>query len=252
MSATAAPVNSSSSIQLVLLDLDSTLFDHHHSLQSAISACQQHFPVLAVHSLPTLTTAYNAALQHAYDRYLAKEITYDETEPLKVGLFFTSLGISTPPTVQEFRSIYKPVYRASSRATPGAIETLIRLRERGYRLAIVTNGQTEEQQAKAEAIGVLGLVERVFTSQGLGMCKPEGAIFRFAVRQMGVEAERTVMVGDSVEADVKGAVDAGLGAILYAPEKGEALITVCGEEVPVVHSMEGLIGYLDTARGGWE
>ncbi|KAB5576476.1 HAD-like domain-containing protein [Coniochaeta sp. 2T2.1] len=240
---TVAPINPSPSIQLILFDLDNTLFDHHHSLQSAISACQSHLPALAGYPLLTLTTAYNTSLQHAYDRYLAKEITYDETEPLKVGSFFTSLGISTPPTVQEFRSVYKPAYRASRRATPGAIESLIRLREWGYRLAIVTNGQTEEQEAKAEVIGVLGLVERVFTSEEVGVCKPDGSIFRFAVTEMGVEAERTVMVGDSVEADVKRVIDAGLGgAVLYAPGISDALITVCGKEVPVVDRMEGLVG----------
>jgi FMN phosphatase YigB (HAD superfamily) len=60
------------------------------------------------------------------------------------------------------------MYRENRRATPGSVETLIRLREHGYYLANVTNGQIEDQAAKAEAIEIRHLVDRIVLLKKLG------------------------------------------------------------------------------------
>ncbi len=226
--------------------MDNTLFDHHHSLQSAISAVQEKYADLARHDPEDLVVEYSAALQHAYDKYLRKEITYEETQGMKVHMFFTALGLQepTPEEVKEFRATYKPAYRASRRATPGSIETLVRLREHGYCLAIVTNGQIEDQTAKVEAIGLRHLIDRIFTSEEVGCPKPDRRIFQRALEELSALPHRTHMVGDSEESDVKGALDAGLNAILYAPLAREAQRLLFGEEVPVIHDMSQLLEHL--------
>jgi putative hydrolase of the HAD superfamily len=114
-----------------------------------------------------LIDQYNIALQLAYDEYLDKVITYEDADVRKIHLFFSALGLPEPSLdeVREFRDAYKAVYRANRRATPGSIEALSRLREHGYRIAIITNGQIEDQADKAEAIGILNLIERIITSE---------------------------------------------------------------------------------------
>jgi len=190
-------MESTQTTKVVLFDLDNTLFDHHHSLRSAISAVQEKYASLAGNKPEDLIARYNSALQRAYDKYLCKEITYEETDIIKIQLFFTQLGLPepTPEEASEFRAIYKPAYRANRRATTGSIETLIRLREHGYRLAIISNGQSEDQQAKAEAIGLRPLVDRIFTSEEVGCCKPDRRIFQFAIEALGASAHMTHMHG---------------------------------------------------------
>ncbi|RYP79880.1 hypothetical protein DL769_002713 [Monosporascus sp. CRB-8-3] len=202
---------------VVLFDLDNTLFDHNHSLRSAISAVQENYAYLAEHVLEELIARYNAALQQAYSQYLYKEITYEEADVMKVQLFFTGLGLPspTPEEGRDFRATYKPAYRENQRATSGSIETLIRLRENGYRLAIVSNGQIDDQTAKAEAIGIRHLVDRIVTSEEAGYCKPDRRIFEFAIEALDASPQMTYMVGDSLDSDIKGALNAGLNAILY-------------------------------------
>lgn len=140
--------------------------------------------------------------------------------------------------------LYKPSYRGNRRATPGSVETLVRLREHGYRLAIVSDGQIETQAAKAEAIGIRHLVDRIFTSEEGGCCKPNRRIFQFAIEALGASPHMVHMVGDSADSDIKGALDAGLSALLYSPIAQESQRLLFGEEVPVVRHMGQLLEHL--------
>jgi HAD superfamily hydrolase (TIGR01549 family) len=226
----------------VLFDLDGTLFDHYHSVRSAISAIQAKYSSLTGYETEHLITKYNEALQEAYDRYLAKEISYDECDTLKVRLFFTTLGLPepSPDEVKVYRDTYKPAYRENRRATPGSIEMLVRLREHGYRLAIVSNGQAEDQVAKAQSIGVHHLVDRILTSEEAGCCKPDRQIFQLAISTLGADPSTAVMVGDSVVTDVKGVLDVGIRAVLYSPVTYERVRIVSSNTVPVIRHMSQL------------
>lgn len=235
---------------IVLFDLDNTLFDHYHSLRTAISAVQERYASLKGHRLEDLIARYNAALERAYDKYLSKEILYEETYVMKVHLFFTELGMAEPnlEEVKEFRAIYKPAYRKNRRATPGSVETLVRLREHGCCLAIVSNGQIEDQAAKAEAIGIRHLVDRIFTSEEVGYCKPDRRIFQFAIEALGASPDMIHMVGDSVDSDIKGALDAGLSPVLYSPEAQESQRLLFGVKVPVIRHIGQLLEHLGMAN----
>lgn len=164
--------------KVVFFDLDGTLFDHYHSLRMAISAVQRKYTGLAGKNVEELINQCNIALQQAYDSYLDKVITYEEADIQKIHLFFAALGLSEPSLeeVKEFRAAYKAVYRENRRATPGSIEALTRLREHGYRIAIVTNRQLEGQAAKAKAIGIFHLTDRIIISEETGYRKPDSGI----------------------------------------------------------------------------
>ncbi|CEL04175.1 hypothetical protein ASPCAL05306 [Aspergillus calidoustus] len=237
--------------KLILLDLDGTLFDHYHCLRCAISAIQDEWPPLASHSRDALIAVYDCALQQAYDKYLNKEITYEETDALKVQLFFSTLGLPgpIPDEISRLRSIYKPAYRSNRRATPGAVETLVRLRNSGYKLAIVTNGQSEDQTAKAEAIGVCHLVDAIFTSEQVGAPKPDGRIFEMALEAFGVTPHEAYMVGDSIDSDIRGGMDAGLNTILYDPPAQDSERCLFGVQVPVMQHMGQLLGHFGLQGG---
>ncbi|KAK2025654.1 HAD-like protein, partial [Colletotrichum zoysiae] len=202
----------------VLFDLDNTLFDHHHSLRSAISSIQASYDSLKTHNVRDLVSTYNNSLDKAYGEYLRNEISYEETEFKKVRLFFNEIGLPEPDHEQiiQFRNIYKPVYRDNRRATPDSVEMLIRLRENGFQLGIVANGQLKDQLEKAEAIRVHHHVDTIITSEEAGCCKPDTKIFRLAIERLGASSQKSYMIGDSVESDIKGGLESGLGAILYS------------------------------------
>ena len=76
--------------------------------------------------------------------------------------------------------------------------------------------------------------------------KPSAAFFELAVRELGVPAERAAMVGDDVEADVGGALDAGLAGILVRTGKfREELVRESGvEPTAIVDSIADVPGLL--------
>ncbi|MHB8532676.1 MAG: HAD family hydrolase [Solirubrobacteraceae bacterium] len=90
-------------------------------------------------------------------------------------------------------------------------EALTLTRGAGMHNAIVSN-HVPELPAIASALGLDGLVERVFTSAATGYEKPHPEMFRIALRELGEPVERW-MVGDNALADVAGAQALGIPAL---------------------------------------
>ncbi|MDD5370853.1 MAG: HAD-IIIA family hydrolase [Anaerolineaceae bacterium] len=95
-----------------------------------------------------------------------------------------------------------------------AIPTLQRLRELGYRLAIVSNaGDDADVQVLVDKAGIRPYFEVILTSAEAGVRKPNPSIFRRALDRMGLSPAQTVMVGDLLGADILGAHNAGMPGI---------------------------------------
>ena len=227
----------------VVFSLDNTLFDHYHSLRCATSVIQNKYAILNGHQLGDLIDKFNIAFRAVHDDDLSRGVLPEDMHIVSVRSFFTELGLAEPSLneVDEFLASYKPAYRSNRRATPGSVETLVRLRENGYLLAIVTSGQTEIQSAKAEVIGIRHLVDRIFTSEEAGHCEPDRLMFDYAVKALDTSPDMVHMVGASAETDIEGAFDAGLSAILYSPVTQESQRLIHGETLPVIHHMGQLL-----------
>ncbi len=95
------------------------------------------------------------------------------------------------------------------------IPMLAELQSRGYRLGAVTNRSFGGPRFMEELqeLGLAGFFEVTSVSCDLGYMKPHPAIFQHALESMAVEPEETVMVGDSVRADVEGSKALGMTAV---------------------------------------
>jgi putative hydrolase of the HAD superfamily len=99
---------------------------------------------------------------------------------------------------------------------PGTVDALERLRQKGLRLAVVSNSDGRAEEGLAAA-GLLKFFEVVIDSQLVGFEKPDPRIFDAALRRMGLTAPESVYVGDIYEVDVVGARRAGMDVILLDP-----------------------------------
>ncbi len=91
---------------------------------------------------------------------------------------------------------------------PGVAELLMDLGAR-YQLAIITNGSTHRQRAKARQAGIDASLPW-FDSQAVGAAKPSPALFERALAQLGCPPARALHIGDDPRRDVGGAAAAGL------------------------------------------
>ena len=99
---------------------------------------------------------------------------------------------------------------------PGAIEVLDKLKER-YSLHIITNGFREVQHFKMRNAGLTPYFSTVTDSESVGVKKPNPLIFQKALSDASCNPTSSVMIGDSYEADILGAIGVGMKAIHFVP-----------------------------------
>lgn len=103
---------------------------------------------------------------------------------------------------------------ANPETYPDVIDTLIRLKAKGVKLGIVTNGFKEDVDQILHRLRLKGYFEVGIGADACKKAKPDAEIFLFALDKLGVRAEETLFVGDDVKKDYEGAKRAGLRALL--------------------------------------
>ncbi|MEZ4650853.1 MAG: HAD-IA family hydrolase [Candidatus Eisenbacteria bacterium] len=204
--------------EAVLLDLDDTLFDHRRSARGAVEAIRQVEPALAATPLDDVLHANREVLEEIHLRVLAGEIDVDEArEERMFRLLERFRGGATREDAVRLASHYREAYQAVREVVPGSHALLEELRRRNYRLAVVTNNMTAEQEEKMRTLRLSSLVDELVVSEAVGVSKPEPGIFRIALEWLGVRPECAVMVGDSWVSDIAGAARAQVAAVWYNP-----------------------------------
>ncbi len=94
---------------------------------------------------------------------------------------------------------------------PGAAETLSAVRASAS-TGLLTNGPWANQAPKVETLGLAERVDAVVYAGDLPRRKPHAAPFERMLAALGLPAERTLYVGDSLAHDVAGAQNAGVAA----------------------------------------
>ncbi|WP_431159225.1 YjjG family noncanonical pyrimidine nucleotidase [Winogradskyella poriferorum] len=84
-----------------------------------------------------------------------------------------------------------------------------------YHLHIITNGFEEAQERKMTNSNIRSYFKTVTNSEMVGVKKPNPKIFNFALNQANANSHESIMIGDSLEADIEGAKHVGMSAILF-------------------------------------
>jgi HAD superfamily hydrolase (TIGR01549 family) len=102
------------------------------------------------------------------------------------------------------------------RVREGTAEALQLLRERGYRLGVISNSDGRIE-ALLQSVGLAGFFDFIIDSHVVGIEKPDPRIFHMGCERAGAKPEEAIYVGDIFEIDIAGARGAGLRAILIDP-----------------------------------
>ncbi|MDP2685815.1 MAG: YjjG family noncanonical pyrimidine nucleotidase [Aequorivita sp.] len=84
-----------------------------------------------------------------------------------------------------------------------------------YNLHIITNGFQEVQYLKLNNSGIKKYFSTVTTSEEVGLKKPHPVIFEIALKKACVSPQKSIMIGDSLEADIIGAKNAGMNTLFF-------------------------------------
>ncbi|MFO7769213.1 MAG: HAD family hydrolase [bacterium] len=133
---------------------------------------------------------------------------------------------------------------ATSRIYPEVPEVLPILAGRGYRIALISNADEDDPVIQVLLRAGLPMAfETVVTSQGAGAYKPSPRIFEQVLRELDLEPEQVLMVGDSPASDVLGAKRMGIPAV-WVNRKGRSFPEGYPEPDAEISDLKGLLGLL--------
>jgi putative hydrolase of the HAD superfamily len=192
----------------VLFDLDGTLTDRRRSMNVFAERFIEHFGD-ALRQLvdgTELQQLVRDALVTADDwgQTPRREFFRDATE---------RLPWTTPVSPQTIRAFWARHFAECTQPAVDLHDTLRSLRARGIRLGVVSNGRGAMQQRKLDVLGVRDELSCVAISEVLGVRKPDGRIFQYALSEMNVTPQACWFVGDHPLHDVAGARGAGMTAV---------------------------------------
>ncbi len=145
--------------------------------------------------------------------YREERITKSDLRYQRLKTVFDRLGKSvSDDTINLLAEQYIMYLSSFDHLLPGTIEILEYLHP-NYRLHIITNGFQEIQQKKMRNSNILDFFDEIIDSEMAGVKKPNPFIFELALKKAQTEPEKSLMIGDNLEADIIGAQAVGLHAL---------------------------------------
>lgn len=203
-------------IDTVLFDLDDTLHDDSTTYRRAARLVAETIGREHGVDARALYEAYDGTARGFWRDLGVEHLTRaigDERERMWYEAL-RSAGIDDRELAKRAADAYLAARNEALALAPGAIEVLSALRERGCKLALVTNGFAATHHAKIDLLGLRERMDAFFLADEVGMLKPDPELFRHACAELGSLPERTAMVGDRYDRDVRGALEAGLFTVL--------------------------------------
>ncbi len=232
----------------VIFDLDDTLHDDTAAYHSAARRVAQDVAAERGVTHGALLAAYIAQAERFWSG-LDSGAFGMPLVGLRAQMWHAALagcGIDDRALAERCGIAYNAYRRDLLKLWPGAGELLGSLRERGYKLALITNGFAETHREKIALLGLDDAFDAIFIADEVGMVKPDSRLFLLAAQRLGVEPEACAMVGDRFERDVRGGASVGMYTV-WMNVRGEALPTDLRADA-VVADLAGVEGALPLAR----
>ncbi|WP_288980075.1 YjjG family noncanonical pyrimidine nucleotidase [uncultured Flavobacterium sp.] len=197
----------------LFFDLDHTLWDFDKNSAFAFDTIfkEQGFEI----SLPDFLNIYIPRNQHYWKLYQVNKISHEDLRYYRLKDVFDALQYEVSDKIihqlSEDYIKYLPEY---NNLFDGAIEILDYLKP-NYKLHIITNGFASVQTKKLKNSNIDHYFETITNSEMAGVKKPHRNIFDFALSLANASKNDSLMIGDSYEADIVGAQDAGIEAIFF-------------------------------------
>ena len=194
------------SYNCVLLDFDETLVSFTESERFSLTKLYNKYNIPVTEENINFYVDANEALWREFEKGKIKKQYIEKTRFINIVEKFGLKDV----TAEQLNRDYLNYLRNSAIPYDGAIEFLEDI-EDFTTIAIVTNGIEHVQQSRLKLSKVSDFADGIFTSEKVGFNKPDKRIFNSALKALGIENKKKVLVvGDNLYSDIKGGINAGL------------------------------------------
>jgi putative hydrolase of the HAD superfamily len=207
----------------LFFDLDHTIWDFDKNAEETLHELYQTYKLqdLGLHSADKFIETYTANNHQLWADYHLGKITKQVLRETRFSKTFIDLGISPERIPHQFEDDYVNICPTKTNLFPKTHETLTYLKNK-YNMHVISNGFKESTEMKIQNNGLDIYFDNVIISEIVGINKPDRAIFDHALNLADAQVSESMMIGDSIEADIRGAQGIGMKAIYFNPEGREA------------------------------
>ena len=203
--------------KFLLFDLDHTLLDFDAAEDIALSQLLKEEGVVDIQAYKDYYVPMNKALWKDLEQ---KKITKAELINTRFAKLFAHFGIEKDGAYLAER--YQFLLSKQGQTFPGVEDLLKKLISKGCNLYAATNGITYIQTGRLEQSGIAPFFKEIFISEKLHTQKPDAEFYeKIGARIPNFDKNQTLMIGDSLSADIQGGNNAGIDTIWYNPHHME-------------------------------
>jgi putative hydrolase of the HAD superfamily len=199
----------------LFFDLDHTIWDFDANARATLEQLHIDLDLVSkgIHDFEAFHKNYLNHNEKLWARYRNGYIRQEELRLKRMWLTLLDFKIADEELARQLSELFLQLLPARTILFPDTIEVLSYLKEKGYKLHLITNGFEKIQYSKLKNSGLKPFFKQIITSESSGSIKPQKEIFYYAMNKAGALVEESIMIGDSIEVDIMGAWKVGMDQV---------------------------------------
>ena len=199
----------------LFFDLDHTIWDFELNSKETLWDLHQKYALEAkgIYDFDVFYSNYSKHNHRLWDRYTKGFIKQEELRWKRIYLSLLDYKIADEALSKEMSIDYLDILPNKKNLFPYTIEILDYLKNKNYKMHLITNGFESVQFKKIKNSNLADYFTEVITSEASNSLKPNKEIFEYALKVSNAQLETSIMIGDNESADIQGAINAGMDSI---------------------------------------
>jgi len=199
----------------LFFDLDHTLWDFDANARVTLEQLHLDLQLVdkGIHDFDLFYKNYLAHNEKLWERYRNGYIKQEELRIKRMWLTLLDFKVANDALARQLSELFLQLLPTRTLLFPDTKEVLQYLTDKGYQLHLITNGFEATQHSKLKSSGLDVFFKNVITSEGSNSLTPQKEIFDYALNKAEAKLEESIMIGDSIEVDIAGAIAAGIDQV---------------------------------------
>ena len=199
----------------LFFDLDHTLWDFETNSRETIQELYNTHRLadLGIVDFDGFYNTYSAHNHRLWDRYTKGFIKQEELRWKRVYLSLLDFKVANEPLAKDMAQAYLEILPNKKHLFPYTIEILDYLKQKDYKMHLITNGFESVQFKKIKNSGIADYFIEVITSESSNSLKPHKDIFEYALKNANATVTESIMIGDNESADIQGGINIGMDTV---------------------------------------